>query len=151
MKLHHADSGQWVFTSDQGQTHRGVSVVRAFPIQTPDQGIAIVDADGHELAWVEDLNLVSEPTQTLIRQALQAREFMPEILVIRSVSGYVTPCTWTIQTDRGDTELLLKGDEDIRRVSSNTLLITDSFGIHYLIRDVLQLNRDSRKLLDRFM
>jgi hypothetical protein len=151
MKLHHDASGLWVFTSDQGQTHCGVSVVRAFPIQTPDLGIAILDADGHELAWVEDLNRVSEPTQTLIRQALQAREFMPEILKIRSVSGYVTPCTWNIQTDRGDTELLLKGDENIRRVSSNTLLITDSFGIHYLIRDVMQLNRDSRKLLDRFM
>ncbi|NDD14270.1 MAG: DUF1854 domain-containing protein, partial [Betaproteobacteria bacterium] len=33
----------------------------------------------------------------------------------------------------------------------NTLLITDSHGIHFLIRDLTKLSRDSRRLLDRFM
>jgi hypothetical protein len=66
---------------------------------------------------VDDLVALPEPTQSLLRQALQGREFMPEIVSIRSVSGFITPCTWFITTDRGDTELLLKGDEDIRRVA----------------------------------
>jgi hypothetical protein len=109
--------GRWVLTTADGTAHTGVMAVRAFPIQSPEHGVSIMDAQGHELAWVDDLVALPEPTQSLLRQALQGREFMPEIVSIRSVSGFITPCTWFITTDRGDTELLLKGDEDIRRVA----------------------------------
>jgi hypothetical protein len=151
MKLSQDAMGRWVLTTADGTAHTGVMAVRAFPIQSPEHGVSIMDAQGHELAWVDDLVALPEPNQSLLRQALQGREFMPEIVSIRSVSGFITPCTWFITTDRGDTELLLKGDEDIRRVAGNTLLITDSHGIHFLIRDLTKLSRDSRRLLDRFM
>jgi len=151
MKLSQDAMGRWVLTTADGTAHTGVMAVRAFPIQSPEHGVSIMDAQGHELAWVDDLAALPEPNQSLLRQALQGREFMPEIVSIRSVSGFITPCTWFITTDRGDTELLLRGDEDIRRVAGNTLLITDSHGIHFLIRDLTKLSRDSRRLLDRFM
>jgi len=151
MKLSQDAMGRWVLTTADGTAHTGVVAVRAFPIQSPESGVSLMDAQGHELAWVDDLAALPEPNQSLLRQALQTREFMPEIVSIRAVSGFITPCTWSITTDRGDTELLLKGDEDIRRVAGNTLLITDSHGIHFLIRDLTKLSRDSRKLLDRFM
>ncbi len=151
MKLSQDAMGRWVLTTADGTAHTGVMAVRAFPIQSPEHGVSIMDAQGHELAWVDDLAALPEPNQSLLRRALQTREYMPEIVSIRSVSGFITPCTWFITTDRGDTELLLKGDEDIRRVAGNTLLITDSHGIHFLIRDLTKLSRDSRRLLDRFM
>jgi len=151
MKLSQDAMGRWVLTSADGTAHTGVVAVRAFPIQSPESGVSLMDAQGHELAWVDDLAALPEPNQSVLRRALQTREFMPEIVSIRSVSGFITPCTWFITTDRGDTELLLKGDEDIRRVAGNTLLITDSHGIHFLIRDLTKLSRDSRRLLDRFM
>jgi hypothetical protein len=56
-----------------------------------------------------------------------------------------------VLTDRGETRFVLRGDEDIRRLAGNTLLVTDSHGIHFLIRDLTTLSRDSRKILDRFM
>ena len=142
--------GKLVLTTPDGQVHEGVMPVRAFPVQSPEKGIALVDADGHEVAWVDVLGDVPQPTQSLMREALEAREFIPEIQAILSVSSYSTPCTWRVQTDRGDTRFVLRGDEDIRRVSGKTLLITDSHGIHFLIRDTAALNRDSRKILDRF-
>ena len=151
MKLSQDALGRWVLTTADGTAHTGVVAVRAFPIQSPESGVSLMDAQGHELAWVDDLAALPEPNQSLLRQALQTREFMPEIVSILAVSGFITPCTWSITTDRGDTELLLKGDEDIRRVAGNTLLITDSHGIHFLIRDLTKLSRDSRRLLDRFM
>jgi hypothetical protein len=134
-----------------GSQHAGVIAVRAFPVRAPDEAISILDGQGQEVCWIEHLPELAPALRTQVGQALQSREFMPEIVSIRSVSGFITPCTWFITTDRGDTELLLKGDEDIRRVAGNTLLITDSHGIHFLIRDVMQLSRESRKLLDRFM
>ncbi|HSG22318.1 MAG TPA: DUF1854 domain-containing protein, partial [Azonexus sp.] len=44
-----------------------------------------------------------------------------------------------------------KGEEEIRRLSHTRLLIADSNGIEFLIRDLSQLDQHSRKLLDRFL
>jgi hypothetical protein len=134
-----------------GQTWHGVVPVRAFPIASPDNGIGLINGEGHEVFWIEELTAVPEPAQGLIRQALAAREFMPEIQSIESVTSYSTPCAWLVKTDRGDTEFILRGDEDIRRLTPNTLLITDSHGIAFLIRDLSALNRESRKIMDRFL
>ena len=142
--------GQLVLRDRQGREHAGVVAVRSFPIQAPEHDISILDTDGHELAWIPDLAVVSEPAQGLIRAALTEREFMPVIEAILSVSTFSTPSTWTVSTDRGDTTLVLKGDEDIRRLFGNTLLVTDSHGIQFLIRDMRALDRESRRLLDRF-
>jgi hypothetical protein len=142
--------GRLVLTLPDGQVHEGVQPVRAFPIQAPGHDISLLDTDGHELAWIEDLVAVPQPAQGLIRTALAEREFMPEIRALLGVSSFATPCTWQVRTVRGDTALVLKGDEDIRRLNGNTLLVTDSHGIQFLIRDVSALDRESRRLLDRF-
>lgn len=142
--------GRLVLRDDEGSLHVGVLPARAFPIQAPEQDISLLDADGHELAWIPDLAAVAEPAQGLIRAALAGREFMPEIRAIVSVSAFSTPSVWRVRTDRGETEFILKGDEDIRRLFGRTLLVTDSHGIQFLIRDSSALDRDSRRLLDRF-
>lgn len=142
--------GKLVLTLPDGQVHEGVTPVRAFPVQTPERDISLLDADGHEVAWIDELVRVSQPAQTLIREALEAREFMPEIRAILGVSTFSTPSVWQVRTDRGDTSFVLKGEEDIRRLFGNTLLVTDSHGIQFLIRDMTALDRESRRLLDRF-
>ncbi len=107
--------------------------------------------NGQELAWIECLAELPEAFRILLETELANREFMPEIKHIDKVSSFVTPSTWWVKTDRGDTTFVLKGEEDIRRLSSTALLITDSNGIHFLIRNRLILDRHSSKLLDRFL
>jgi hypothetical protein len=46
---------------------------------------------------------------------------------------------------------VLKGEEDIRRLSANTLIVADAHGVQFLIRDLPALDRHTRKLLDRFL
>ena len=142
--------GKLALTGADGQIRAGVVPVRAFPIQAPERDISLLDADGHEVAWIDELARVPEPAQGLIRAALAEREFMPEIRAILGVSSFSTPSTWQVRTDRGDTSFVLKGDEDIRRLAGNTLLVTDTHGIQFLIRDMTALDRESRRLLDRF-
>jgi hypothetical protein len=143
--------GRLVLTLPEGAVYEGVVPVRAFPIQSPEAGIALVHTDGHEVAWLDALAQAPASVQTLIREELASREFMPEITNIASVTSFSTPCTWQVQTDRGDTRFVLRGDEDIRRVGPTLLLITDSHGIQFLIRDPAHLSKDSRKILDRFL
>ena len=135
----------------EGVTHDGVVPVRAFPITSPDQGMALVDPHGHELAWINSLGELPEELRTLVESELASREFMPVISRIVSVSSFATPSTWKVVTNHGDTELVLKGEEDIRRLASPGLLIADTNGIHYLIRDRYALDAQSRKILDRFL
>ena len=47
--------GRLVFTGADGERHEGVVPVRAFPLAAPDEGIALVSADGHEVAWIDRL------------------------------------------------------------------------------------------------
>ena len=143
--------GRLTLTDSTGETHEGVTPVRAFPISSPDDGIALVDPYGHELAWIDRLEDLPEDLRTLLKAELAGREFMPVISRIVEVSSFATPSTWTIITDRGETKLILKGEEDIRRLAAPALLIADSNGIQYLIRDRQALDAHSRKILDRFL
>ncbi len=143
--------GKLVVTLADGTTHESVMPVRAFPISAADDGLSLMSTDGRELAWIARLDALPAPTRALLEAELAAREFMPEIRKIIGVSTYATPSTWTVQTDRGQTDLVLRGEEDIRRLTGTTLLISDSHGIHYLIRDQLALDKASRKILDRFL
>jgi hypothetical protein len=104
------------------------------------------------VAWLDRLDAVDEPERSLIADELATREFMPVILEIVSVTSFSTPCTWKVETDRGTTEFVLRGDEDIRRVGTEgSLLVADSHGIQFLVRDHRTLNPHSRKILDRFL
>jgi hypothetical protein len=144
-------AGHWFYVSNQGVRHEQVIAVRAFPVAASDEAVALVDAEGHELLWIATLNDLSAGLRANVVRALTQREFMPRILKLNGVSSLVAPCTWDIETDRGNTSLHLKGEEDIRRLSATVLLVTDSHGVQFLIRDLAQMDRHSRKLLDRFL
>jgi hypothetical protein len=150
-QLRRDNFGKLVLTTPDGQVHEGVSPVRAFPIQAPDQGISLVLHDGQEVAWIDELAALPDDIGALVRDELEGREFMPEIEHVASVSSFATPCTWFVKTDRGDTQFVLKGEEDIRRIGAASLLVADSHGIHFLIRDMYRIDQHTRKILDRFL
>lgn len=143
--------GRLVLTTADGATHVGVVAVRAFPIGAPDEGIALMGTDGHELAWINRVADLGPVPRELIEAHLASREFVPEIKAIRDVSSFATPSTWTVATDRGETSFVLKGEEDIRRLARSTLLIADRHGVQFLIRNTADLDRHSRRILDRFL
>ena len=144
-------AGRLVLTTSDGNVHKSVFPVRAFPISAPAEGLSLIGENGHELAWVASLEALPIATRSLIESELARREFMPEIRSISNVSSFATPSTWQVETDRGDTELVLKAEDHIRRLTHTSLLITDGHGVNFLIRDIDQLDNHSRKLLDRFL
>jgi len=150
LTLERSPFGQLVFVAADGTRHP-VSPVRSFPIAAPTEGIGLISGDGEEVAWVARIADLPPGSRELLEADLAGREFMPVIQRIRSVSSFATPSTWEVDTDRGPTSLVLKGEEDIRRLVRPALLIADSRGIHFLIRDRYALDAHSRKMLDRFL
>ena len=143
--------GRLVFTGADGEAHVGVVPVRAFPIAAPDEGLSIVSPDGHELAWVERLSALPAGVRGLLEDELASRDFAPIILSIKSVSTFSTPSNWTVDTDRGVTEFVLKTEDDIRRLGEGRLLITGGHGVSFIVQNRLELDRHSKKLLERFL
>ena len=150
-KLERDSYGRLILTAENDERHEGVTPVRAFPIGAPDEGISLVNFEGHEVAWADRLADLPDGARQLVEEELASREFVPEIRRIVAVSSFACPSTWQVDTDRGQAELILKGEEDIRRLSQTRLLIADTHGIQFLVRDLTALDRQSKKLLDRFL
>lgn len=151
MQLERNALGRLVLTTSSGDVVDHVVPVRAFPVQAPQGQISLLGPDGHEVAWIERLEDVPEAARALIEEELRLREFTPVIQRLVEVSSFATPSQWTVDTDRGRTSFVLKGEEDIRRLNRDVLLVLDSHGVQFLIRQPQQLDRHSRKLLDRFL
>jgi hypothetical protein len=151
IQLHRDAFGRLVWTDEAGAVHVGITAVRAFPIAAPLEGVSLVGTDGKERAWIAHLNELPADVRKLIESELAVREFMPVIQRIKRVSTYSTPSVWDVDTDRGATQLVLKGEEDIRRLSAGRLLIADSQGIQFVIADRMALDRHSKRILERFL
>lgn len=151
-QLHRDALGRLIFTGADGEVHEGITPVRAFPLSAPDEGISLVGPQGRELAWVPRLSALPEPLRGLLADELAGREFMPTVRRLLSVSTFSTPSTWTVETDQGTTTLVLKVEEDIRRLPERgRLLITSGHGIVFLVPDMTALDRHSKRLLERFL
>jgi len=145
------DFGKLVLTDAAGAEHVGVNPVRAHPISAPDEGISLVGVDGHELAWIDRLSQLPPADRELLEAEFAHRDFMPTLLRIRRVSTFSTPSQWTVDTERGETQFILKTEEDTRRLGEGRLLIASSHGLQFLVPDRFALDRASKKLLERFL
>ena len=144
--------GRLVLHLADGSEHVGVIPVRAFPITASDEGLSLVGAEGSELLWIDRLDALPGAVRALIEEDLVAREFLPTIERIVSASSFSTPSTWQLETDKGPATLVLKGEEDIRRLAKRTQLrISASDGVQFQIPDINRLDKSSRKLLERFL
>ena len=125
--------------------------VHAFPITAPAEGVALVSADGHELAWIDRLTELPDEDALLLEEELASREFMPEIRGIRHVSSFATPSTWQVETDRGRTTFVLKGEDDIRRLARHHPADRGQQRHPFSGSRHSATGQGSRKLLDRFL
>ena len=152
MRLARNAHGRLVLTLGSGQVFESVVPVRAFPLAAPEEGLSLVSSDGKEALWVDRMADLPADARALIEENLAVREFVPTIQSIRKVSSFSTPSTWDLETDRGSAQMVLKAEEDIRKLAGRTrLLISGSDGVQYRIPDTTQLDKHSRKLLERFL
>lgn len=143
--------GRLVMTDAGGYRHEGVVPVRAFPLSAPGDGLSLVGSDGRERLWIERIDTLPAAVRDLLEAELVARDFAPMLLKLHKVSSFGVPSTWQVSTDRGETQFVLKAEEDIRRLEGGALLIASAHGVQFRIPDVKALDRASRKLLERFL
>lgn len=144
-----ADNGIDLRAAD-GTLHEDVDIRRGFPLSAPRQGVAVLAADGSELAWIESLDALAPATAAQIEGLLAAREFVP---VIERIEGILEgrPAEWSVVTDRGPCRFQVAHPDDIARQVDGGLSVTDTSGIRYRVPDPGRLDARSRRLLDRLL
>ena len=139
--------GRLVFVAADGARHDDVDVLRAFPVSAAQGPVAIIGADGGELAWIDALAAVAEPLRTILEQELAEREFLPVIERIEAIADS-EPAEWTVTTDRGPHRFRVAHADDVVRQPDGAVFITDTDGVRYLVPRFDTLDAESRRLLD---
>ncbi len=148
--LKHDEWGKLVLIDADGVRHAGVEPVRGFPISDPDHWVSICDAEGREVACIEDIDALPEPMRTVLEADLAMREFVPIIQRIVRVSADTSPSEWEVETDRGSTRFTVNAEDDVRRLGPDRALVVDTQGLRYLIPDMRTLDGHGRRLLERY-
>jgi hypothetical protein len=100
---------------------------------------------------LETLEDLKEDARKLIVEDLRRREFLPRITRILRIEPSSEPSLWVVETDKGKMEFVLSTEDDVRQIDQKTLLITDSKGMRFIIRDADKLDRKSKKAIRRFL
>ena len=58
--------GLWVLVMPDGTRHSPVTALRAYPVSAPDEGVALMDAEGHEIFWIDALTHLAEPLRAQV-------------------------------------------------------------------------------------
>lgn len=138
--------------SRSGQTEPiPVDPVRCFPLTHPREHVSLLDGEGKEVLRIASLDRLPDAQRSLLEEVLAEQEFSPEILRIRAIGASSPPCPWDVETDRGPTHFELDSEDDVRRLPDGTVIVVDSNGIRFRIRDVERLDAKSRAVLRRYL
>lgn len=127
-----------------------VRIIRAFPLSDPDRYISLLDEHGKTLGIIENPTLLDPESRTTIQQELTRKYFSPIIQKIRSLKEEFGVIYLDVQTDHGNRSFIVKGLRDsIRYLQDQSLLITDTDGNRYVIKNMDTLDKTSQSLLEQ--
>ena len=125
-------------------------VARCFPWSLPQRYVSVVDADGKEIALLETLDELDEPSRRVVAQQLATRIFNPVIRRVVAHKHEFGITSITAETDRGPVTFQVRGRDDVRTLSATRALFRDADGNVYELPDLAALDPASRKHLEHY-
>lgn len=99
-----------------------------FPLTRPDEYISLRDGED-EIGIIRDLNEFDHGVQTMVRELLERRYFVPQVQKILSTKQRYGGMTWQVDTDRGLRTIITKSlHEALHENSPGRYFITDTDG-----------------------
>ncbi len=128
-------------------TWRKIAVRRAFPYSDPGHFISLVLSDEH-IGIIGDLEDLDAESRGHLKDALAKRYHIPEVTRILSVREVHSTAVWTVETDRGPREFVVRDRHNFRRIKGGNRIIIDVDGNRFLISRDRHMDAESHKLLD---
>ncbi|MGC8842552.1 MAG: DUF1854 domain-containing protein [bacterium] len=130
------------------EVHYPIRVKQAFPLTNPENYIVFLTEQGKQIGMVEDLNKLDKESQRNIREELDIVFFIPQIKKIFWIKERFGGSKWKVETDRGIKEFSTPSlHESIKEVEDGHIIITDTEGLQYEIKNIDELPPKSKKIL----
>ena len=145
------DGGGNLWAIDRKRGGREVVVPRrCFPLTNPDGFVSLVDGRGRDRACIENLAGLAAESRQVLLAALPQSEFLPQVTRILRVVNEGTWSEWQVETDRGPRTFIVEQEDNIRRLDDGRHVITDSFGMRFLVPAPEHLDVHSGRCLARY-
>lgn len=129
-----------------------VVVTRAFPVSDPDHYIGFLDGNGKDIGLVVDPALLDPESRQTLEEELEKRYFVPVVERVIKVKEEFGAVYWTLETDRGRKEIVVRNVRDnLQELSATRVLITDVEGNRYEFPDVNALDNRSMGIILRHL
>ena len=123
---------------------------RCFPLTHPADFVSLLDGHGRDRVCIEDPAVLTTESRRTLMAALAQNEFLPQVTRILRVVHKGTWSMWYVETDRGARSFIVNQEDNIRRLEDGRHLITDSFGMRFLVPEDEKLDIQSRRCLGRY-
>lgn len=137
-----------------GDYNGRVRLYRAFPMSAADSFISVrkPGEDSEEIGIIETLAGFSAEQLELIQKELDMMYFMPVIEQVYDVSEDFGSSFWHVRTDRGERKFTLRDiSNNLIFAKNNELIIIDTDGNRYLIKNLAALGKKAARILDMWL
>ncbi len=128
--------------------YEDVRAVRAFPLTMPTTAVFIVDSEGKEIGYVNNLERLAPQSRSVLEEELALKYFTTRIRSIIDVKSSHGVTTWELDTERGHRCIHVRDRNDIRRLPGRRAVMTDAHGMKYEIVDSSALDDKSQALFE---
>ena len=147
------NGGEVLLSYDNGDANIPVRILLVAPFSDDNRTVSILHKkEKTELALVHSIQSLDKQDQAIIQEELKRRYFLPKILKIHDITIHLGDYYWDVTTDRGRRKFILSSPAmNIRWLSVQRLLISDSEGIKYEIVNIEDLSQMSRDWVDQYI
>ena len=146
--------GGFVTLTLDGKDKGRVNVICTFPFTAPNEFLSVRTADDkqEELGIIEDISVFDSNTVELIKNQLEIRYFMPEILKVYSVKEEYGHTYWSVLTNKGKHKFTSPSGSSGNVIKNgNRVIIKDSDQNRFEIKDITKLTPKEIKKLDLYL
>ena len=127
-----------------------VSVARAFPLSDPKHYIGFLDGAGKDVGLLHDPDQLDPESRKLVEEELEKRYFVPIVERVSSVKEEFGTIYWTVETDRGAKEIVVRNLRDnLQELAQGRVIITDADGNRFEFPDINKLDNKSLGIIMR--
>ncbi len=135
-------------TGFRGRVH----LARAFPFETEEEYISVLDEEKTELGMLRRLADFSEETVTLLREEMTKKYFSPKIKKILKMTERFGAAYWDCETDMGVLQFTVKDPlRSILRVGEDRAFVVDVDGCRYEIESLSGMDKKSHSKIELYL
>jgi hypothetical protein len=137
-------------TLENDRSWTKVSVARAFPLSDPDHYLGFLDGAGKDVGMLHDPGQLDPESRKVVEEELEKRYFVPIVERVLHVKEEFGTVYWTVDTDRGEKEIVVRNLRDnLQELSSSRIIVTDADGNRFEFPDINKLDSKSLSIIMR--